>query len=75
MGRRDSSQALSVSFADSSPRGRAKIQEKGGNMERCPVCGRVVPTHVYVRNAEIVGCDGCLTPFEIWELPETMEVT
>ena len=44
-------------------------------MERCPVCGRVVPTHVYVRNAEIVGCDGCLTPFEIWELPETMEVT
>lgn len=47
----------------------APSARKGGNMETCPACGRQIPSEVYLRDGRIVGCDGCLRAYEVWELP------
>lgn len=54
---------------------RAGAGEKGGAaMEegRCPCCGRALGSFLYLRGGEVVGCEGCVTAFEVWELPPEM---
>ena len=36
---------------------------------RCPCCGRELESFLYLRGGQAVGCEGCVTAFEVWELP------
>ena len=50
-------------------------EEKGGAaMEEgyCPCCGRALGSFLYLHGGEVVGCEGCVTAFEVWELPPEM---
>ena len=41
--------------------------------ERCPCCGREVASFLYLRGGEVVGCDGCVAAWDLWELPREPE--
>ena len=41
--------------------------------ERCPCCGREVASFLYLRGGEVVGCDGCVAAWDLWELPQGQE--
>ena len=41
--------------------------------ERCPCCGREVVSFLYLRGGEVVGCDGCVAAWDLWELPQDAE--
>lgn len=40
--------------------------------ERCPCCGREVASFLYLRGGEVVGCDGCVAAWDLWELPRAV---
>ena len=40
--------------------------------ERCPCCGREVVSFLYLRGGEVVGCDGCVAAWDLWELPRAV---
>ena len=41
--------------------------------ERCPCCGREVASLLYLRAAEVVGCDGRVAAWDLWERPREPE--
>lgn len=48
---------------------RAEAPRDGGWAPRCPVCRREIPTFLYLRRGQVVGCDGCVEPVDLWDAP------
>ena len=48
---------------------RAGLSRDGGWAPRCPVCRREIPAFLYLRQGQVVGCDGCVEPVDLWDAP------
>ena len=40
------------------------------DVDKCPVCGTEECSFVYLQKGKVVGCDCCVTPVDIWEVPD-----
>ena len=48
---------------------RAGLSRDGDWAPRCPVCRREIPAFLYLRRGQVVGCDGCVEPVDLWDAP------
>lgn len=44
--------------------------EEEAYTEICPHCKKETDDTVYVRDGEIIGCEVCITKYEVWEWAE-----
>lgn len=40
------------------------------DVDKCPVCGTDECSFVYIRKNEVIGCDCCVHPVDIWEIED-----
>lgn len=43
------------------------------DVDKCPVCGTDECSFVYIRKNEVIGCDCCVHPVDIWEVPDEID--
>lgn len=64
-----------------------KVEEKDGikffrtssefleviKMDKCPICGTDECAYLYIRKNSVIGCDCCVHPVDIWDVPDDVE--
>lgn len=43
-------------------------------MDKCPICGTDECAYLYIRKNVVIGCDCCVHPVDIWEVPDDVDI-